>query len=872
MDKFGRYQVVKWLGGGGMADVYVAQDTLLERQVAIKVIRERLPKKLESEFRRRFYREAKVMAQLNHRGIVPIHDFGEEDGRPFIVMPLMEGGSLRGQLQQKGTFSLAEAMSLLERLAPAVDLAHQQDLVHRDLKPENILLDRDHNPYIADFGIVKLLNASIPSKSGTIGTFKYMSPEQASGDKTLDHRTDIYALGVILFELLTGQHPYATPGLTPVGFALKHIGDPIPNICDVNPNLPAACQPLIECVLAKKPAERYATVTEFAEALKKLLVPAKQQPPDAVHLFMCGIQFYKQGAYQQAIAYYSKALHQNAAYVQAYFSRGQAYYQLAEYALAIADYDNVLRLQSDHTAAYYWRGRAKQQTNQYAQAIHDYSHALCLNPNYVAVYFQRGQAQHAVGCLDLAICDYDAALRLNPKHSQAQTARDEAQKEQEAQKRQEERKREEERQRQEEERLRKEEHKHEEEERQREEERKCQEEEPKPEPERQPQKETELREPERQPQKEVDPSFSEEELKFILNSKPQGLLQRLGSWFQSEETAQKVDLHVKLFKNESLQRAVPAKRRVAIGVELAELGDPRPEVMTIDGMEFCYVPPGPFWMGSDEGNSDNKPRHQVDIPYGYWMGRYPVTNAQYQVFMDNGGYGNPAFWAEAKAAGIWKEGQVQGRYDKKPRAEPDWWQRSPYNLPNHPVVGVMWYEALAFTRWLSQQTGGLARLPSEAEWEKAARGGHKIPVTPLIRPACQLSSPLASIQLTSNPLPQRSYSWGDAFDANLTNSEESRIKTPHAVGAYLMAKSPYGAQEMSGNVEEWCQSQYQAYPYHAEDGRETLQRKADDFNSILRGGSYYRNNIRIFLFFRGGYGPFDGHSDRGFRVLRPYQL
>ena len=119
-----------------------------------------------------------------------------------------------------------------------------------------------------------------------------------------------------------------------------------------------------------------------------------------------------------------------------------------------------------------------------------------------------------------------------------------------------------------------------------------------------------------------------------------------------------------------------------------------------------------FWMGSDEGEDWHKPLHKVDIPIGYWIGRYPVTNAQYQAFMDDGGYANPAFWTEAKAAGIWKEGQVKGYYESNWHAKPSY-NYSPYNLPNHPVVGVMWYEALAFTRWLSEQTGGLARLPSE---------------------------------------------------------------------------------------------------------------------------------------------------------------
>ncbi|MGB0386524.1 MAG: protein kinase domain-containing protein [Ardenticatenaceae bacterium] len=803
MNQFGRYEVINLLGGGGMADVYLAKDPLLGREVAIKVIRATFAKQQgekEKEFRERFYREAQVMAQLTHPAIVPIYDFGEQDKKPFIVMGLMRGGSLgerlEKKLQQEGPFSLPEVVELIERLAPAIDLAHQRNMVHRDLKPQNILFDEFGNPVIADFGIVKLVDATVPTNRNSIGTWVYMSPEQGRAKPDMDHRTDIYALGAMTFELLTGKWPYESDNA--LGFAYLHNFEAIPNICDVNPSLPVECQPIIERALAKQPADRYNSVGELAQALKTLIPPPQPsaQAVDAVDLWMRGIEFYQQKAYQQAIAQFTKALRQDPAYptsldrcVQAYFSRGQAYYQLAEYALAIADYDNALRVQPNYTAVSYWRGRANSEINQIDQAIRDFDNALHLNPNYTAAYFQRGQAQHAAGRLDLAIRDYDAALRTNPNHTKAKTARDKAQKEQEAIWREEARQRKE----------------------------------------------------AKKQQEAAD--------KALLNNPSQ---------LNSLPRAEKVALYVKLFRNEALQAVVPLKRRAAIGIELAQLGDPRPEVMTIKGMQFCWVPAGWFWMGSNDGKDDRyKPLHQVNIPYGYWIGRYPVTNAQFQAFVKARGYSNPAYWPEAQAEGYWQNGKIRGR--DRPRD-----YGTPRNLPNHPVVGITWYEALAFTRWLSQQWPG-TRLLSEAEWEKAARGGREILVAPVIRPASNLVVP-SDIAMMPNPSAQRHHPWGDDFDAALTNSFESGIGHTNAVGAFLMAKSPCGAEEMSGNVWEWTQSQWQNYDYHPDDGREKLNVYA---LRVIRGGAFCYKILQSSLFFRDWFNPDDRDDNTGFRVLMP---
>jgi len=516
----------------------------------------------------------------------------------------------------------------------------------------------------------------------------------------------------------------------------------------------------------------------------------------------------------------------------------------------------------------------KQEQGKHKEAIQDYEQVLRINPKYVGAYCQRGLVQQEMGQLDLALADYEAALGLNQNYTKAKHAQqDVLQQIKETQEREEARKREAERKRkQEEARKREAERKRKEAEaRKREAERKRKQEEArKLEAERkrkQAEREAERKrkqaearqqaEAERKRKQAEARQREEERMKALLND--DAALKRL-------PTAERIKVYVNFFRHASWQQAIPAKRRAQIGIELAKLGDPRPEVMTIDGMEFCYVPPGAFWMGSNKGEQNNKPLHKVDIDYGYWIGRYPVTNAQFQAFVEDGGYRNPAFWAEAQAQGYWKDGKTKDWGDWR---DAPYDHGTPYTLPNHPRVGITWYESLAFTRWLSQTWPG-TRLPSEAEWEKAARGGAQIPVTPLIRPATNLNlGPLSSLRLTSNPLPQRHYPWGNSFDANLTNCKETGLASTNAVGAFSMAKSPYGAEEMSGNVWEWCQSQGKNYDYSPNDGRERLDVYA---GRVLRGSAYYSKIMRSYCFSRNGDLPDLRYFNWGSRVFRPYHL
>ncbi len=260
---FGRYEIRGELGRGGMATVYRAFDPAFKRDVAIKV----LPRELlhDPTFRARFEREAQTIAALEHAAIVPVHDVGEADGQPFIVMRLMTGGSLADRLAD-GPISLAEVSRILTRLAPALDRAHALGVVHRDLKPGNILFDSDGEPYIADFGIARLTDESpILTATGVFGTPAYMSPEQARGERAIDGRSDVYALGAMVYQMLSGRLPYEAA--TPIGMALRHVTDPAPRLSAVRPDLPPGCDTVILCAMAKNPEERLPTAAHLRLAV-----------------------------------------------------------------------------------------------------------------------------------------------------------------------------------------------------------------------------------------------------------------------------------------------------------------------------------------------------------------------------------------------------------------------------------------------------------------------------------------------------------------------------------------------------------------------------------------------------------------------------
>jgi serine/threonine protein kinase len=263
----GTYKIIDEIGHGGMANVYRATQPSIGREVAIKVLP---PHFLQDRtFVRRFTREVQVIASLQHPHILPVYDFGEQDGLPYIVMAYMPGGTLADRMRKVGALPLPEVTRLVEQIADGLDHAHQKGIVHRDFKPSNVLLDEHGNVYLADFGIAKVAESTTQlTGSGIVGTPAYMAPEVTRTDK-VTRLIDVYALGVSVFEMLAGQHPY--PSDTPVGVLLAHAAEPIPSICDSRPDLPEGLQHVIDRAMAKEPSDRYQSAGALAGDLQVVL-------------------------------------------------------------------------------------------------------------------------------------------------------------------------------------------------------------------------------------------------------------------------------------------------------------------------------------------------------------------------------------------------------------------------------------------------------------------------------------------------------------------------------------------------------------------------------------------------------------------------
>jgi len=266
--KFGRYEIKNEIAKGGMATVFHAYDPNFERDVALKV----LPQAFlhDPQFRVRFEREAKMIARLEHPAIVPVYDFGEEEGQPFIVMRYMSGGDLTERIEQ-GQLPLTESARIVTRIAQALDAAHSRSIIHRDLKPGNVLFDQYGNGFLSDFGIARVAaeeGGQTLTGTSILGTPSYMSPEQVQGEKNIDGRSDIYSLGVMVFQMLSGQLPFQ--GETPAKVMMMHVLQSAPNILDVKPDLPPHCEALVRKAMAKDPADRFATASELAQALDSI--------------------------------------------------------------------------------------------------------------------------------------------------------------------------------------------------------------------------------------------------------------------------------------------------------------------------------------------------------------------------------------------------------------------------------------------------------------------------------------------------------------------------------------------------------------------------------------------------------------------------
>ncbi|MGD8624234.1 MAG: protein kinase, partial [Anaerolineae bacterium] len=275
----GSYQIVEQIGRGGMATVFKAYQPSVDRYVAVKILPSQLTE--DESFVGRFTREARTLARLEHPHILPVYDYGEQEGTTYLVMRYVEAGTLKDLIRREGPMAPERAAQVLSQVGRALDYAHSQAVIHRDIKPSNCLIDRQGNIFLTDFGIAKLVaeTAQFTASGAIIGTPAYMSPEQSMG-QPVDPRCDIYSLGVVLYELVTGRVPFEAE--TPLAVLLKHINDPLPPPRQLEPDLPEVVERVILKAMAKAPEDRFQRAGAMVDALAEAVAappPESESPP-----------------------------------------------------------------------------------------------------------------------------------------------------------------------------------------------------------------------------------------------------------------------------------------------------------------------------------------------------------------------------------------------------------------------------------------------------------------------------------------------------------------------------------------------------------------------------------------------------------------
>ncbi len=461
-ETLGNFKIIEEISRGGVAIIYKGFQTNLNRYVAIKVLPPQLT--TDPDLVERFRREAQAVAKLNHPNVCQVYDVNIKDNTHYIVMELIDGETLREIIQKEAPLSLKENLTILSQVGDALSHAHRNGIIHRDIKPENIMIDREGRVKIMDFGVARITNATWQTKVGMImGTPEYMSPEQVKGER-VDERSDIYSLGVMLYEMLTGELPFK--GDDPFSIAFHHVNsEPLP-LTQANPGLPKVVEKVVMKTLAKGKEDRYQNVDElvknFRRAAKQArkmtrvntlitprpLVPvAKKRSPNkklivgiiallvvtvalislsaggllskekrALRYLEQGEKLYHTEEYQKAIPNYKRAVELNPTLEKALSGLAKSYEKVGDYQQTIAGYSKVLELDEDNFPAHLGLGRSYEKLGDYEQALKIYQRALELGFDGAELHYKIGEIYRGLSNYPQALSEYQEALNRDPNY------------------------------------------------------------------------------------------------------------------------------------------------------------------------------------------------------------------------------------------------------------------------------------------------------------------------------------------------------------------------------------------------------------------------------------------------------------------------
>jgi formylglycine-generating enzyme required for sulfatase activity len=759
MKTLGKYEILEEIGHGGFATVYRARDPNLEQVVAVKVLHGAYTER--PDLVQRFLNEAREAVRLKQRGIVRIYTVGEDDGVPYIAMEYLPGGTLAGRLHDE-PLPLDAAIAVVEQVAAALDHAHKRGLVHRDVKPANVLFDDEGHAVLVDFGLVKSLAESGMTAEGTsLGTPTYMAPEQAGSNAEVDGRADVYALGVVAYEMLAGHVPFEAE--TPLSVLHAHVHDAPPDPCALNQALDPGVASAVLKALEKAPADRYQTAGAFARELRRAwetVQEAAQVKATLAGLYAQAQEAMKAGRWGVVVNLCVEMRNLDPDYRDVGTLLTLAASRLAE--------EEQKRQQERELGEQYAAALELLKEEAYAEAVGTLEKIEAQAPDFrdvgteleraragleKAQFYEAALAKLADGRHDEACDDLLALLERDPDHAGARARLLEASEGVLAQLRD---------------------------------------------------ARAELDELGSENEvlraRVVDLEAKLKEAKTTLKKlepearKLRSALKTVGSQVDAYDNLllamEDRDQGQVLALAEDLAQAKrPGASRVLArlqaGTKEPELAEQLVELQgdlwtsPKDGKEMVRVPAGAFLYGDE--------KERIELPE-FWIDRTPVTNAEYARFVAATGHEPPEPWK-----------------GKTP----------PKEIADHPVTYVSWHDAVAYAKWAGK------RLPTEEEWEKAARGTDG-----------------------------REYPWGDQEPtpelANFGLEEDGT--TP--VGKYSpQGDSPYGCVDVAGNVLEWT---------------------ASDFSSgkkVLRGGAWDLIWGSVRAADRGHYSPGSRYDDVGFRCV-----